>query len=623
MRGRAICRRVAGRWDGGRGESLRAVTGAGALALGLGLTLALAAAEPGEPGTKAQGPAVRSGKPGAAGPPPAALDGDPPAPAAPAAPPAIRFTDVTAAAGIRFTHENGAAGAKYLPETMGAGAAFFDADGDGWLDLLLVNGRSWKPGGEETTPALYRNRGDGTFADATRGSGLDIEMYGLGVAVADYDADGRPDVYITALEGDRLFRNLGGGKFRDVTAAAGIANASFGTSAAWLDYDEDGRADLFVANYVEWSAAGDHRCSLDGETKSYCTPEVYPGVPSKLYRNLGGGRFADVSARAGIADPSSKALGIAVLDFDGDGRPDLFVANDTRPNQLYRNRGDGTFADVALEAGVAYSDDGVARGAMGVDAGDLDRSGRPDVVVGNFANETVGLYHNLGGGRFADRAATSPVGRASLRALTFGVLLFDYDLDGWLDLLLANGHIDEGIERVQPAIRFRQPPQLFRNLGGGRLEEAGAALGPDFHRPLVARGAAYGDYDRDGDLDLVLTENGGPAHLFRNDGGNRNRWLRVKTVGTRSNRDGLGAVVRVESASGRQWATVKTGSSYCSQSETTLTFGLGRDPVVEALEIEWPSGERQRFTDLAPDRELTVVEGRGIAGGASSAGSRR
>ena len=546
--------------------------------------------------------------------------GDPSPAARPTAAPAVRFTEVTAAAGIRFRHENGAAGAKYLPETMGAGAAFFDADGDGWLDLLLINGRSWQPDGKETTHALYRNRGDGTFADVTRGSGLDVEMYGLGVAVADYDRDGRPDVYITALEGDRLFRNLGDGKFRDVTAAAGIANASFGTSAAWLDYDEDGRPDLFVANYVAWSAEGDRRCSLDGATKSYCTPEVYPGVASKLYRNLGGGRFADVSARAGIADADAKALGVAVLDYDGDGRPDLFVANDTRPNQLYRNRGDGTFADVALEAGVAYSDEGVARGAMGVDAGDFDRSGRPGLVVGNFTNEMVGLYHNLGGGRFADRAATSPAGRGSLRALTFGVLLFDADLDGWLDLLLANGHIDDGIERVQPAIRFRQPPQLFRNLGGGRFADAGAAAGPDFNRPLVARGAAYGDVDRDGDLDLVVTENGGPAHLFRNDGGSRNRWLRVKAVGARSSRDGLGALVRVASASGTQQATVKSGSSYCSQSETTLTFGLGRDPVVEALEIEWPSGARQRFTGLAADQEVTVEEGRGIVIPASSRG---
>ena len=529
------------------------------------------------------------------------------------APPAgVTFTDVTAAAGIRFTHNSGRTGKKYLPETMGAGAAFFDADGDGLLDLLLINGRDWQPGKRRSLPALYRNRGDGTFEDVTTGSGLDVELYGLGVAVGDYDNDGRDDVYVTALEGDRLFHNRGGGKFEDVTAAAGIRNASFGTSAAWLDYDKDGRIDLFVANYVQWSAEKDQRCSLDGATKSYCTPEVYPGAASKLYRNLGGGRFADVSAKAGIADPTSKSLAVAVLDFDGDGWPDLFIANDTRPNKLYRNRGDGTFVDRGLEAGVAFSDDGVARGAMGADAADYDRSGRPDLAVANFSNETLGLYHNEGGGVFVDRAPGSPVGRASLLVLSFGIFFFDYDLDGWPDLFVANGHIEEGITRVQPQVQYRQPPLLLRNLGGGRFAPVGAAAGPALTRPIVGRGAVYGDYDRDGDLDVLVTTNGGPAYLLRNDGGNRNHWLRVKTVGTRSNRDGLGAVVRVTSASGTQWSTVHSGSSYCSQSELVLTFGLGRDAKVAALEVEWPSGTKQRFADLAADREVTVDEGKGI-----------
>jgi hypothetical protein len=533
-------------------------------------------------------------------------------PATPADPPAVRFTDVTAAAGIRFTHQSGRAGAKYLPETMGSGAAFFDADGDGWLDLLLVNGRLWdrKPGEPMSLPALYRNRRDGSFEDVTRGSGLDVELYGLGAAVADYDNDGRDDVYLTALEGDRLFRNLGGGRFADVTAASGIRNADFGTSAAWLDYDLDGRADLFVANYVRWSREKDVRCSLDGETRSYCTPQVYPGVASKLYRNLGGGKFEDVSRRAGVADPASKSLGVAVLDADGDGWPDLFVANDTEPNKLYRNRGDGTFADIGLEAGVAFSADGAARGAMGVDAGDFDRSGRMGLVVGNFSDETIALYHNRGGGRFADLAPGSEVGRKSLEALTLGAFFFDYDLDGWLDLLAANGHIEEGIARVEPRFAYRQPPLLFHNLGGGRF--AAVDPGPDLGRPVVARGAVYGDYDRDGDLDVVLTTNHGPARLFLNDGGNRNRWLRVRLVGRRSNRSALGAVVRATSASGSQQAAVHSGSSYCSQSELALTFGLGRDPKVQTLEVRWPSGTVQRFTDLEAGRELTVDEAAGI-----------
>ena len=402
-------------------------------------------------------------------------------------PPAVTFTDVTAAAGIRFTHNSGRAGKKYLPETMGAGAAFFDADGDGWLDVLLINGRDWQPGKRRSLPALYRNRGDGTFEDVTAGSGLDVELYGLGVAVGDYDNDGRDDVYVTALEGDRLFHNEGSGKFSDVTAAAGIRNASFGTSAAWLDYDKDGRIDLFVANYVQWSAEKDQRCSLDGATKSYCTPEVYPGAASKLYRNLGGGRFADVSAKAGIADPTSKSLAVAVLDFDGDGWPDLFVANDTRPNRLYRNRGDGTFVDRALEAGVAFSDDGVARGAMGADAADYDRSGRPHLVVANFSNEMLGLYHNEDGGHFTDRAPGSAVGRESLLALSFGIFFFDYDLDGWPDLFVANGHIEEGITRVQPQVQYRQPPLLLAQPGrrplraGGRRRRPGPR--PPHRRP--------------------------------------------------------------------------------------------------------------------------------------------
>ena len=295
--------------------------------------------------------------------------------------PGVRFTDATQAAGLRFTHNSGRAGKKLLPETMGSGVALFDADGDGWLDLFFVNGRNWKPGGRKTTQAFYRNKGDGTFVDATAGSGLGVEVYGLGAAVGDYDNDGKPDLYLTALEGDRLFKNLGGGKFKDVTAEAGIKNASFGASAAWLDYDKDGKLDLFVANYVVWSQDKDLWCSLDGATKSYCTPESYKGTASKLWHNLGGGRFEDASAKAGVADPTSKSLGVAVLDYNGDGWPDLFVANDTQPNKLYRNLRDGRFVDDGLRAGVAFNEDGVARGAMGVDAADYDRSGRPTAVA--------------------------------------------------------------------------------------------------------------------------------------------------------------------------------------------------------------------------------------------------
>ena len=524
----------------------------------------------------------------------------------------ITFTDVTASAGIKFTHNAGKAGKKYLPETLSSGGAFFDADGDGWLDIFLVNGKDWTPRGKKSLSALYRNNKNGTFTDITAGSGLDVELYGMGVSVADYDNDGKQDLYLTALEGDRLFHNEGGGKFRDVTKDAGIANANLGTSAALLDYDRDGRVDLFVANYVQWTPKTDLWCSLDGVTKSYCTPESYKGTASKLYRNLGGGKFEDASRKAGIADPTSKSLGVAVLDYNGDGWPDIFVANDTQPNKLYRNNKNGTFTDAGLSAGVAFGEDGVARGAMGVDAADYDGSGRPSLIVGNFSNQMLGLYHNEGTDLFVDEAPLSTVGRASLLTLAFGTFFFDYDLDGLADIFVANGHIEEEIARVQPKVQYAEPPLLFRNLGKKKVENVTAAMGAAFNRPMVARGAAYGDFDRDGDLDALVTTNSGPAHLFRNDGGNQNNWLSVRTVGSKSNRDGIGAVIRVEAASGKQWNLVRSGSSYCSQSDLALTFGLGADRAVTALEIEWPSGTKQKLTNIAANQGITVEEGKGI-----------
>ena len=539
-----------------------------------------------------------------------------------APPPGPVFTDVTAQAGIRFVHNRGHSGRKYLPETLGAGCAFFDADGDGWLDILLINGKEWTPGARPSPSALYRNNRDGTFTDITAASGLGVPMYGMGVAVADYDNDGREDVYMTALEGDRLFHNEGGGRFRDVTRQAGIDNANFGTSAVWLDYDRDGKVDLFVANYVRWTPKLDLWCSLDGATKSYCTPESYQGTRCRLYRNLGGNRFEDVAERAGLGDPASKSLGVAVLDFDGDGWPDIFVANDTQPNKLYRNNHDGTFREVGVTAGVAFGEDGVARGAMGADAADYDRGGRPHLLVGNFSNQMLGLYHNEGNGLFVDEAPSSTVGRGSLLSLTFGVFFFDYDLDGYPDIFAANGHIEDEIGRVQPKVSYRQAPLLFRNLGNRRFENATASAGSALSRPVVARGAAYGDYDRDGDLDILVTTNGGPAYLYRNDGGNRNHWLSVRLIGTKSNRDGIGAVVRVRGASGKQWNMVRGGSSYCSQSDLALVFGLGGDTSA-GVAVDWPSGAHQDLGPVAADRFLTVEEGRGIVASPEAAPRRR
>ena len=518
------------------------------------------------------------------------------------------FTDVTAQAGIRFVHNSGRAGKKYLPETLGSGCAFLDVDGDGWPDILLINSKDWTPRGRRSLPALYRNNRNGTFTDITAGSGLDVEMYGMGVAIADYDNDGRDDVYITALEGDRLFHNLGNGKFADVTKAAGIQNANFGASAAWLDYDRDGKVDLFVANYVQWSPQNDLSCSLDGATKSYCTPESYTGTRSRLFHNLGGGRFEDVTVAAGVGDPTSKSLGVTVLDFNGDGWPDLFVANDTQPNKLYRNTGKGSFVESGMAAGVAYGEDGVARGAMGADAGDYDGSGRPHLLVGNFSNQMLGLYHNEGNGLFVDESPSSAVGRASLLSLTFGTFFFDYDLDGNPDIFAANGHIEEEIGRVQPKVSYREAPLLFRNLGSHKFENVSAQMGASFNRPIVARGAAYADFDHDGDLDILISTNHGPAYLYPQ------RWRQPEPLAERTpDRNEVKSRRHRSRQSGaaKQWNMVRSGSSYCSASDLALTFGLGKSATA-SIEVEWPSGTRQQFPNVPADQFLTIDEARGI-----------
>jgi hypothetical protein len=458
---------------------------------------------------------------------------------------------------------------------------------------------------------LYQNNRDGTFRDVSSGSGLDVlDLYGLGAAVADYDNDGRDDVFVTSVDGGRLFRNAGEGRFVDVTRTAGITNDDFAVSAAWLDYDRDGLADLFVGNYVEWSPGREVNCASGG-IRGYCGPDAYRPRAPRLYRNRGGGRFEDVTRVAGLAEPVDKAMGVAVFDYDMDGWPDVFVGSDRVPARLFRNNRGGGFVEGGVAAGVALSENGRARANMGVDGADYDRSGHPDLVVGNFTNEMLGLYRNEGGSRFVDAAPRSEVGRASLLYVTWAVFFLDYDLDGFLDIFAVNGGTDESQGRDARA-RVSQPPLMLRNRGDGTFENATPSLGAALNRPMMGRGAAYADFDGDGDLDLAVATLAGPAFLFRNDAASRRNWLRVRAVGSRSNRSGLGAVVRVTSASGRQWQMVRSGSSYASQSELTLTFGLDQDRIATTIEVEWPSGAKQTFPDVAANQLVTIDEARGI-----------
>jgi hypothetical protein len=538
----------------------------------------------------------------------------------PTSPPAsspVTFRDITQKAGIHFVHNNAAFGKKYLPETMGPGVAFIDYDNDGWQDIFVVNGTDW-PGrpSKHSTPKLYHNNHDGTFTDVTHKAGLDVELFGMGVAVGDYDNDGFDDLFITIMGQSRLFHNNGNGTFTDVTQKAGLMGPKeFSTSVAWIDYDKDGKLDLVVANYVQWSLEGDLYCTLDGKSKSYCTPESYEGTSVRLWHNRGDGTFEDATKKAGLAEPTSKTLGIAILDYDNDGWPDILFSNDTQPNKLYRNNGNGTFTEKAVVAGIAFSEDGVARAGMGVDAADYDRSGAASILITNFANQMLSLYHNEGKGLFVDEAPRSEVGRATLLTLGFGCFFFDYDLDGWPDIFIANGHIDGDIQRVQPNVKYAMPPHLFRNVGKGTFQEVTKTLGTAFNTPRVGRGAAYGDINNDGRLDLLLSTNGGPTFLFENDavpGSPANKSLRLKLVGTKSNRDGIGTIVKLTAGGTTESQMMRSGSSYLSASELVLTYGLGQLNQADAIEIRWPSGQEDKLSTVAAGQTVTVTEGKGI-----------
>jgi hypothetical protein len=538
----------------------------------------------------------------------------------------ITFQDITAKAGIHFVHNNGAFGKKFLPETVGPGVAFIDYDSDGWPDIFLVNGTDWPGHGQKhTTPKLYHNNHDGTFNDVTHKAGLDVEMYGIGVAVGDYDNDGYDDLFVTAYGQSHLFHNNGNGTFTDVTQKAGLGGIKeFSTSAAWVDYDKDGKLDLVVGNYVQWSPETDLYCTMDGKSKSYCTPESYKGTSVRLWHNNGKDSngnvtFSDVTQKAGLGEPTSKTLGIAVLDYDNDGWPDLLFSNDTQPNKLYHNNGsdksgNATFTEKAVVAGVAFSEDGVARAGMGVDSADYDRSGNTSLLISNFSNQMLSLYHNEGKGLFVDEAPRSEVGRASLLTLGFGCFFFDYDLDGWPDILVVNGHIDPDIQKVQVNVRYAEPPHLFRNLGRGKFAEVTKSAGAEFAAARVGRSAAYADVFNDGRLDVLLSTNGGAVHLFRNVSakGAANHSVRFKLIGTKSNRDGIGATARLSSPDGTQAQMMKSGSSYLAANELVLTFGLGQSTKADTVEIRWPSGTVDRLANVNTGQTVVVTEGKGV-----------
>ena len=524
------------------------------------------------------------------------------------------LVDITEQAGIHFQHNSGAYGGKLLPETLGSGCAFLDYDADGWQDILLINGMDW-PGHKQqrSTLRLYRNNRNGTFTDVTQSAGLDIEMYGMGVAIGDYNNDGFPDIFISCVGQSRLFRNTGKGTFVEATRAGGLlGRQGFSTSALWLDYDRDGLLDLFVCNYVRWSPEHDVFCSLDGTHKSYCTPEAYRGDTSWLFHNRGDGTFEDVTATSGVFDSSSKSLGVAMFDYDQDGWPDLLVANDTQPNKLYKNLRNGKFKDVAVEAGLAFSSEGKARAGMGVDTGDFENSGKTGVAITNFDNEMIGLYRATSPGTYDDISIPAGVGLPSQNTLGFGCAFLDADLDGLLDLAVANGHIDETVRNIRGNVGYAQPPQLFLNLAAGKFRDVAQDVGSSFARPIVGRGLAYGDFDRDGDIDLLITTNNGPAYLYRNDQVARRNSIRFRLQGTKSNRDAIGASVHIFYAGQSQSRIVHTGSSYLSQSELPVTFGLGQRDRIERVVIDWPSGRSEEFKDLAAGKAYECVETKGL-----------
>jgi hypothetical protein len=534
--------------------------------------------------------------------------------------PEVQFTDITQQSKIDFKQENSATTNKYLLETMGGGVALLDYDNDGRLDVFFTNGalindpmpdnKLPDKSGEKFWNRLYHQNADGTLTDVTQRSGLSGAQqgyYSMGVAVGDYDNDGFEDIYITGFGGNILYHNNGDGTFTDVSKKAGVGGGGWSASAGFFDYDNDGKLDLFVTRYIDWTVKTNRYC---GENRpgyrAYCHPDNYDGVTNILYHNNGDGTFTDVSEKAGVANPRGKGLGVAFADYDGDGFTDIFVANDSVQCFLYHNNGNGTFSEVGLLAGVGYNEDGKTFAGMGTDFSDYDNDGLPDIVVTDLSNERYILFRNNGDGSFRDATNQSGLGSASLAFSGWSTRFFDYDNDGWKDLFVAQSHVMDTIEKTSPNLKYQEPPLLLHNESG---HFARVIAGEVFREDWAGRGAAFGDIDNDGDVDIVVSNVGQKAYVLRNDGGNRKNWIGIKTVGTKSNRDGIGARIKVVSGSGlTQYFTVNTAVGYLSASDKRVVVGLGEDSVAKLIEIRWPSGITQKFENVKSRQYLKAVE---------------
>jgi enediyne biosynthesis protein E4 len=531
--------------------------------------------------------------------------------------PGVNFVDVTRAAGITFEHDNAASPEKFLIETMGSGCGWIDYDQDGLLDLYLVNSaatKAYKPA-RPLRSALYHNNGDGTFTDVTQQAGVGAEgLFGMGVEVGDFDNDGYPDLFVCGYGRCILYHNDGDGTFTNITDHAKVENSGrWASSAAWFDYDNDGRLDLVIANYVDWSPEHNFYCGDRGPgMRSYCHPDDFHPQAPTLYHNNGDGTFTDVSKSSGLAQHPGNGLGIVTFDYDDDGWQDIFIANDHMPNSLFHNNRDGTFSEVGYLAGVAVSSDGQFEAGMGTDAADVSGNGRMDIIVTHLDTQLARLYQNAGDGSFDDATFRSKLSYATFHLSGFGTRFFDYDNDGTRDLVMANGHVLDNIQRYHSETAYAEPKLMFRNNGRGIFENVSDQLGPDLLLPRVSRGLAVGDYDNDGDLDILVSNNGQAPQLLRNDGGNENHWLEILLIGTKSNRDGVGARVKLTAGDLVLYDQRKGGMSYQSAQDPRLHFGLGRHGEVDSVEIKWPSGVVTKLQNMKCDQIIAIKEESGI-----------